>query len=182
MLKLFFILGISLIFTPCLAQTKIPTGYHTFLIKNCRNESRIVVPLTSVNGIRYLVYGSAEFGKMKTLHFSNSYNVDTNFILANIVKLRTSLPKNYFGMLTGYEYSNQPDEDSIWFTNIFAQISASGQVKIFSAYKMTFEGNDPSAESFRANPMIKNIQFIFDKKQLTELENKLKELSKGVIH
>jgi hypothetical protein len=169
-------------FVTSFGQSKIPVGYHTFIIKNCRNESRIVNPLTSVNGIYYLVYGSAEFKKMKTLNFSNSYKVDTNYITTNVAKLKGTLPKNYFGMLTGYEYSNQPNDDSIWFIKIFAQINNSGQVKIFSAYKMTFEGTDPSAESFRANPKITNIQFILDKKQLIELEKKLKELSKGTIH
>ena len=169
-------------FIACFGQSKIPIGYHTFLIKNCRNESRIVNPVTSVNGIYYLVYGSAEFKKMKTLNFSNSYKVDTNYIIANVARLKGTLPKNYFGMLTGYEYSNQPNDNSIWFMKIFAQITASGQVKIFSAYKITFEGTDPSVESFRDNPKITNIQFILDKKQLIELEKKLNELSKGTIY
>ena len=165
----------------CFGQQNIQFGYHMFLITNCRNESRTVNAVSSVNGIKYLVSGSAEFKKIKTLNFSNSYKIDSNYILTNVAKLKSTLPENYFRALTGYEYSNQPNEDSIWFTNIFVQVNNAGQVKIFSAYKMTFEGIDPSSESFRANPKITNIQFILDKKQLAELEKKLKELSKGTI-
>lgn len=119
---------------------------------------------------------------MKSLNFSGMNPVDTNFIVTNFEKIKQRLPKNYFGTLKGYEYSNQQNDDAIWFMQIFAQVTERGQVKIYSAYKMTFEGTDPSALSFRENPLIKNIQFFFDKTQLEELQTSLVLLSKGAVH
>lgn len=162
-------------------QNKIEKGFHTFTITNCGNESRLVIPMTTVRGIKYLVYGSAEFRKMKTLHFSKNANLDTSRFLKNIDKLKSTLPKNYFGGLSGYEFSNEPNENFIWITNIFGEILESGKIKIFSAYKMTFEGNDPTALAFRSEAKISNIDFIFDLKQKIELEKELKRLSKNAI-
>ena len=162
-------------------QTKLEKGFHTFTITNCGNESRLVIPMTTVRGIKYLVYGSAEFRKMKTLNFSKNANLDTSKFLKNIDKLKSTLPKNYFGRLSGYEFSNKPNENLIWITNIFGEISEGGKIKIFSAYKMTFEGNDPTAFTFRSDPKISNIDFIFDLKQKTELEKVLKRISKNAI-
>jgi hypothetical protein len=47
-------------------------------------------------------------------------------------------------------------------------------MKILSAYKITYEGNDARIFSQREGK-IKNIEFIFDKAQLAELKNKLKK-------
>ena len=57
-------------------------------------------------------------------------------------------------------YDNEPNENAIWFIQIFAQVDKAGTVKIYAAYKVTFEGDDARVDSQRSNPKIKNIEFI----------------------
>ena len=160
----------------CFGQSKLQSGYYTVSIINCGNETRIVKPESTVRAIKSLVYGSAEFRKTKIINFSSSIKVDTAGFLLNISRLKQTLPKNYFGILSGYAFSNEPNEDIIWISNNFIQILANGQIKVFSGYKITFEGSDPTSESFRSDPKIKNIQFLFTPLQLKDLEKRFTKL------
>lgn len=165
----------------CFGQKKLSVGYYTASIINCGNETRIVNPESTVRAIRYLVYGSAEFKKTKIINFGSSIKVDTADFLLNISRLKQTLPINYFGVLSGYSFSNEPNDDSIWISNTFIQVLPKGQIKVFSGYKMTFEGSDPTSESFRSDPKIKTIQFLFAPLQLKELEKRLKKLFIGKL-
>jgi len=62
---------------------------------------------------------------------------------------------------------------------IFGQVDKNGFFKIYSAYKVTFEGTDASVDAQRQRLEIKNIEFIFDKHELELLDKKLKEPTKA---
>jgi hypothetical protein len=124
-------------------------------------------------------FGKANFREQKILIFSKGFKVDTLFLHNQLVKLKATLPKNFFGQgnFFGDWYDNQPDEQSIWFTQVYAEKDKLGNFKAFSAFTITFEGTNARDDNQRADPKIKNIEFIFDKERLLLLAGKLKSLS-----
>jgi len=59
--------------------------------------------------------------------------------------------------------NKEPNEDAIWLMDLFSQIDKNGNVKIFAAYKITFEGTDAKQDKNRMSPKIINVEFIPDK-------------------
>ena len=128
---------------------------------------------------RRWTFGKANFKEQKILLFSKDYNPDSLVLHNQIVKLKATLPKNFFteGNFFGDWYNNQPEDKAIWFTQVYAKKDKQGNFKVFSAFTITFEGTNAKDDNQRRNPKIKNIEFIFDKPHLLLLADKLKSLT-----
>lgn len=152
----------------------------TIQLRNCSKEMRTVTFNSQMSFFKWWVYGNTDLESNKVVYFSKDYKIDSNFLRKNINKVKKSLPKNFWTLPMGEKwYDNEPNEDSIWFIQIFAQIDKAANIKIFSAYKITFEGNDARIDSQRAYPKIRNIEFILDKEAIQVLEKKLKSSPKA---
>jgi hypothetical protein len=120
------------------------------------------------------VYGQSKLETQKVLYFSRRYSVDSNFLRQSVINIRSSLPKGFWDFsIWGNTFDNSPNQDSIWFMYLFAEIDKRKNLKIFSAYKITFEGDDATKVAQRHDPKIRNIEFILDKKAIMELEKTL---------
>lgn len=147
--------------------------------RNCNKEMRTMTFIPQLNSFKNWVYGQGNMETNKVVQFSPKYSLDSNFIRQNILNIRKSLPKNFWNFsMWGEMYNHEPNEDAIWFMHLFSQIDKNGSVKIFAAYKITFEGTDASQEKNRINPKIINVEFILDKVKLAELEKNLKKASR----
>lgn len=121
------------------------------------------------------MYGQYKLEKNKVLFFSTDYKIDSNYLRQGIAGIKKTLPKNFWAFPINEKwYDNEPNQDSIWFTEMFVQIEKSGEIKIFSAYTITFEGTDARIDMQRRSPKIKDIEFIVDKQKLQTLKIKLK--------
>ena len=129
---------------------------------------------------RWWVYGNTDLKSDKRVKFSSSYKVDTNFLTKNIERVKKSLPADFWNFRSGGQmFENQPNESAIWFTEIFANVDKSGNVKIYSAIKVTFEGTDARIDAQRRDPKIKNVEFIIEKSDIEKLQRKLKASPKA---
>lgn len=155
-------------------QQKYP--YTTILqLRNCSKEVRTVTFHSQLNFFKWWVYGKADLESNKVAVFSKDYHLDSTFLKENINNVKKSLPKNFWTFPMGENgYDNEPNENAIWFIQIFAQVDKAGTIKIYAAYKVTFEGDDARVDSQRSNPKIKNIEFILNKEDIQALEKKLK--------
>jgi len=147
--------------------------------RNCNKEMRTVTFGSQLNSFKNWVYGQGNMETNKVVQFSPNYQLDSTFIRQNIINVRKTLPKNFWNFsMWGEMYNNEPNEDAIWFMHLFSQIDKNGNVKIFSAYKITFEGTDARQDINRMSPKIKNVEFIFDKVKLAKIEKDLKNASR----
>jgi len=148
-------------------------------VRNCQGEMRTTTFQNQIQFFNRWVYGKANFKEQKILNFSKGYKIDSLSLYNQILKIRGTLPKSFFtaGNFFGDWYNNLPDEKSIWFTQAFAEKDQQGNFKVFSAFKIIFEGNNAHNDIQRTDPKIKDIEFIFDKDQLLQLSKKLKLLS-----
>ena len=147
--------------------------------RNCNKEMRTVTFGSQLNSFKNWVYGQGNMETNKVVQFSPKYQLDSIFIRQNIINVRKALPKNFWNFsMWGEMYNNEPNEDAIWFMHLFSQIDKNGNVKIFSAYKITFEGTDARQDRNRMNPKIINVEFILDKEKLAEIEKDLKKASR----
>jgi hypothetical protein len=171
------IVGVSATLKPSFVAMEPQRKYPyttTLLLKNCNKENRIMTFVSPVDFFRMWVYGQYKLEKNKVLNFSSDYKLDSAFLRANILKIRKSLPKNFWVFpMYGLDRDNEPNEDVISFTELFVQVDKNQKVKIFSGYKITFEGNDARIDANRRDPKIKDIEFIFDKAALENLEKQL---------
>jgi hypothetical protein len=153
---------------------------ETIQLRNCSKELRVGTFISQMNFFKRLTFGQGQLDNQKVLFFSPDYKIDSNYLKENFRKIRHSLPKDY-SIFSAREdwYDNEPNVDSIWFIQIFGQVDKNGFFKIYSAYKVTFNGTDASVDDQRVRPKIKNIEFIFDKMELQLLDRKLKEASKA---
>lgn len=153
---------------------------ETIQLRNCSKELRVQSFVSQMNFFKRLTFGYGQLNNQKLLFFSPDYKIDSNYLKENFQKIRHSLPKEFslFSIREDW-YDNNPNVDSIWFMQIFGQVEKNGLFKIYSAYKVTFEGTDASVDEQRESPKIKDIQFIFDQKQLNLLQNKLEQASKA---
>jgi hypothetical protein len=130
--------------------------------------------ISQLNSFKNWVYGQGNMETNKVVQFSPKYQLDSTFIRQNIIKVRKALPKDFWNFsVWGEMYNNEPNEDAIWFMHLYSQIDKNGNVKIFSAYKITFEGTDARQDINRRNPKIINVEFILDRVKLAALENNL---------
>ncbi|MEO6734337.1 MAG: hypothetical protein ABIN01_24160 [Ferruginibacter sp.] len=152
--------------------------YHDILIIKNNNKDDHTFTFTSpAQSFKNMVQGQGKLETNKVLHFSPNYKVDTLFVKQNIVNIRKSLPKTFWDFsLWGATYDNEPNQDSIWIMYCFVEINKTKDIKIFSAYKVTFEGFDATIVEQRIDPKIIDLEFIIDKKRLKLLETKLKTL------
>jgi hypothetical protein len=148
-------------------------------LRNCQNEARTTTFREQIHFLNLFVLGKSHFSDQNVLHFSVSYNPDTLLLNKQAQNIRKTLPSDFLSSRNpfGDWYDNVPDEKSIWFTQIFAEKDKQGNFKIYSAYKITFEGSNANEDNQRTNPKIKNIKFIMDKQSLLKLSEKLKSLS-----
>lgn len=147
--------------------------------RNCNKEMRTVTFSSQLNSFKNWVYGQGNMETNKVVQFSPKYNLDSNFIRQNILNIRKALPKDFWNFsLWGEMYNNEPNEESIWFMYLFSQIDKNENVKIFAAYKITFDGTDARQDKSRMNPKITNVQFILDKTKLSEIAKDLKKSSR----
>jgi hypothetical protein len=147
----------------------------TLQLRNCSKEMRTVTFNSQMSFFKWWVYGKADLESNKVAYFSKDYDLDSNFLKENINRVKKSLPKNFWTLPMGENwYDNEPNENAIWFIQIFAQVDKAGNIKIYSAYKVTFEGDDARVDRQRSNPKIKNIEFIISKENIQALEKKLK--------
>jgi hypothetical protein len=151
----------------------------TLQLRNCSKEMRVVTFNSQLNFFKRWAYGLGKFDNQKVLFFSPNYKIDSNYLNENFKKIRGTLPKNFGTLMEREEwYDIEPNQDSIWFIQMFGQIDKNGFFKIYSAYKITFEGTDARVDLQRVKPKIKDIEFIFDKQALQLLDKKLKHSSK----
>jgi len=142
--------------------------------RNCNKEMRTMTFISQLNSFKNWVYGQGNMETNKVVQFSPKYQLDSTFIRQNIIKVRKALPKDFWNFSVWEEmYNNEPNEDAIWFMHLYSQIDKNGNVKIFSAYKITFEGTDARQDINRRDPKIINVEFILDKVKLAALENNL---------
>lgn len=147
----------------------------TLQLRNCIKEMRIITFHSQMKFFKMWVYGKADLNSNKLAFFSRNYYLDTNFLKENINKVKKSLPKNFWTFPMGENwYDNEPNENAIWFIQVFAQVDKAGNIKIYSAYKVTFDGDDARIDRQRSNPKIKNIEFIISIEEIQALERKLK--------
>ena len=152
----------------------------TIQLRNCGKEMRVGTFISQMDFLKRWVYGEGKFDNQRVLFFSPAYTIDSNFLNENFKKVSRSIPKNFEILSVGeYWYDNEPNQDSIWFIQLFGQIDKNGFFKIYSAYKVTFVGTDASLDEQRVRSKIKNIEFIFDKRELQLLDRKLKAASKA---
>jgi len=153
---------------------------ETIQLRNCNKDTRVGAFISQMNFFKRLTFGQGKINNQKVLFFSSDYKLDSNYLKENFQRIRNSLPKDY-SLFSAREdwYDNEPNVDSIWFMQIFGQVDKNGFFKIYSAYKVTFEGTDASVDAQRQRLEIKNIEFIFDKHELELLDKKLKEPTKA---
>ncbi|MFT3933704.1 MAG: hypothetical protein QM726_08835 [Chitinophagaceae bacterium] len=152
----------------------------TLQLRNCNKELRTMTFNSQTSFFKWWVYGKTDLASNKVAYFSKDYNIDSNYLKENINSVRKLLPKNFWTFpMNDHWYDNEPNENAIWFTQIFAQLDKAGNIKIYAAYKITFEGDDASVDRQRMNPKIKNIEFILNKEDIQALEKKLKASPKG---
>ena len=145
------------------------------MLRNCQKDLRTATFHQGINFFAYCAMGVLKLEDNKVAKFANGYRVDSNFLRQNIEKLKKSLPPKFAAEgLPQDSYENEPDEKAIWFIKMFAQKDKAGNIKIFSAYKVTFEGIDATIGANRINPKITKIDFITDKPAIQALEKKLK--------
>ena len=172
--RLLFVLTLC-IFQVSFSQERKYPYTTTMQLRNCSKEMRVVTFEEQIGFFWNWVYGQTKLETTKMLHFSDQYKVDSNYLRRKINEVRKSLPPKFWTFPMGEEwFDNEPNQDSIWFIQLFVQIEKTGKVKIFSAYKIIFEGNDARESEQRQNPRIKDIEFILDKQRLLALESKLK--------
>lgn len=123
-----------------------------------------------------MVYRNTKLETNKVLRFSSDYKLDSDYVRKGVADMKRTLPKNFITTSKSESwYDNEPNEDLIWFIKIFANvIDKTGNIKIFSAYKIVFDGKDARLDEVRAYPHIRNFEFIFEKDKLQQLEKKLK--------
>jgi hypothetical protein len=157
-------------------EPKITYPRNTILeYSNCSYETRTVTFTTQLTYFKNWVRGQGNLETNKVVNFSPNYKLDTSFIRQNTLKIKNSLPKNFWNFSTwGERYDKVPNEESIWFMHLLSQVEKNGNIKIFAGIKITFEGTDARIEKNRVDPKIINVEYITDKKQLIKLENELK--------
>lgn len=79
-------------------------------------------------------------------------------------------------LFIGQWYDNTPDEPAIWFEQLYAKEDKQGNMTIYAACRITFDGNNTRSDEQRTDPKISNIEFIFEKDKLGELVKHLKTL------
>ena len=171
--KLVICFGLPLLYTtPALCQE-----YKLFTIRNCQQELRTVTFQGQVRFFWKWAVGMSDISRQTILLYSARYKVDTAFLRQQIEKMRQTLPKNFLSVHLAEDwYNNVPDTPGIWFTEALAQIDKQGHITIFSAYRVTFEGDNAQITEQRIDPKITNIEFIFDKATLAKLAAQLKTL------
>lgn len=154
----------------------------TLLLRNCHKELRIMTFASQTSFFKWWVFGKTNLESNKVVYFSKDFVLDSNFLRKNIDKVKKSLPPNFWTFpMREIWMDNEPNEDAIWFIQIFARVDKPGKIKIFSAYKMIFEGNDARIDDQRTNPKISDIEFITDQNDLKALEKKLAGASRTVF-
>lgn len=144
-------------------------------LRNCQKESRIVTYQNQVSIFWQLVAGWTTLRDQKWLKFSSAYTVDTSMMEKQIERIRKSLPENYFKSrnLMGEWYDHSPEEKGVWFTVLFTNGQQDSKLKLFSAVKIVFTGEDARVESNRADPKILQVEFILDQGKLDAIRGKL---------
>ena len=172
------LLSFSFLITAFPQDKKYP--YNKILeLQNCHKETRIFTFGQPSNYFVWWVKGQVNLESNKVVKFSKDYHIDSNYLRQNIEKVKKSLPKDFWGeMMSITPYNNEPNDDAIWFIKIFAEVDKANKIKIYSAIKITFEGNDARMVSNRNNPKVKNVEFIIDKAAIEALTKKLKTASK----
>jgi len=156
--------------------------YHNvFIIKNNNRDNHTITFTSPAQSFKNMMQDRGKLETNKVLHFSSNYKIDSSFIKQGISNLKASLPKNFWNFsMWGIFYDNEPNQDSIWFIYLFVETDKNNNIKkVFSAYKVTFEGKDATDVKQRIDPKIINLEFIFDKKKLKLLETQLKTLPKS---
>lgn len=145
-------------------------------LRNCQKERRVTTYESQVKIFWQLVGGWTTLRTQKWVKFSPSYVVDTALLEKQIEKVRKSLPGNYFKSkkLMGEWYDNSPEESAIWFTIIFTNGGDPAELKVFSAIKIIFTGDDARLDGNRSDPLIKEVEFIFEPGKLKVIKDKLK--------
>ena len=165
---------VLLLNTTSFSQKKYP--YSSFyLLKNCNRENRIITYTSELDFFKWWVLGQTNLETNKIAHFSPDYILDSNYLRQGINKIKKNLPLNFWTFPIGeLWYNNEPNEDSIWFIEIFAQVDKENNIKVLAGYKIFFEGKDARDDNLRANPRIKKVEFIIDKLDIQKIEIKLK--------
>lgn len=161
-------------------EPKVQYPRNTILeYRNCQSDMRTVTFGSQINSFKNWVEGQGNMDKNKVVNFSPKYQLDSNYIRQNIIAIRNALPKNFWNFsMWGEMYNKTPDEEAIWFMHLFSQIQQNGDIKIFAAYKITFEGKDARIEANRDNPKIINVEFILDRLKLLKIEKDLKKATR----
>jgi len=148
-------------------------------LRNCSKDLRTATFDGQVGFLTWCVNGHVKVDENRVMVFSKDYRMDTALLTNGVNAIKKTLPKSFWdaGMLI-QTYDNEPNEKAIWFIRIFAQVEKGDKIKILSAYKITFEGNDARNDAQRRDPKIKNIEFILEKAELEKLEKQLKSSSK----
>ncbi|THU38347.1 hypothetical protein FAM09_16865 [Niastella caeni] len=150
-------------------------------LRNCQGEMRTVTFQSQVKIIWKCVSGMATIREQKVLNLSREYKFDTAFFESQIQKVKKALPSNFFAGLDylGDWFDNTPEEQGIWFTEIFAEEDKQGNYKVYAAIKILFDGTNAHIDEQRRDPKVKDLIFIFDKDELSQLGQKLKSCPKS---
>jgi hypothetical protein len=164
------IVGIS---TTVLAQ-----NVQIFNLRNCQGEMRTVTFQSQVKTFNWWVFGTTNLKDQRVFKFSPSYKLDTAYLTKQVKKLKSSLPASFFTQhpFLGDWYDNQPDEPSIWFLQVFASKNQKGVFNVYAAVKIVFDGVSAHSDESRGKAEIKDIKFVFDKQELSNIAKTLEVL------
>jgi hypothetical protein len=153
-----------------------------YTLKNSQKEDRIATYHGQYKFFWNWVWKPQySFRDQKVLQFSESFKPDTVYIRQKVEKIRKTLPNDFWNPVNFYGdmFDHEPQEAGIWFINTFIRQEKYGGLKVYAAYKVTFEGNDARVDATRHSPKIKGIEFIYDKPRLAEYEKQIKSWIKA---
>jgi hypothetical protein len=145
-------------------------------IVNFNGENKTALYGDQTSSILWCLKGDVKFKESIKLKYSTNSTVDADSLEQKGILFRKVMPKDYWSQGVGAtRLDTKPNEDGhIWFERIFAEEDAKGDIKVFAAYKVMFEGTNSEQE--RMHPRIKDIIVILDKKELGECEADIKKL------
>lgn len=129
-----------------------------------------------VGWVEFSLIGQQSFKENNKLVFSDSSKVNLDTLDQQAMRLRAQLPKHFLdGERTWMMLDSKPGKDGhLWFETALAAENLKGQLFIYGAFKVIFQGSDPETEG--SEPKILAIQLITDPSQLQRLKATIQRL------
>ena len=145
-------------------------------IANCNGENRTVLYGEQLSSVMWCLKGNVKFKESIKIKYSKNSIVNTDSLEQKAIQFRKLLPKDYWSEGIGVtRLDTKPNESrQIWFERVYAKEETKGNLKVFAACKVIFDGVDPEIE--RINPKVKDIIVILDQKELNKYKAIIKKL------